>query len=107
MEWGVEWVGERDFCLPLWRKKNSFWNSRFGQVLTPLLVELSRGVERAGEPLMLSISTHTILLGSEKPTLNAYPCQIVLAQCREIADTANTIDGPVGARWCAWVGACR
>ena len=59
-----------------------------------------------GEPLMmLSICSHTILLGSEKPTLNAYPCQIVLAQCREIADTANAMNGSVGAR-CMRLGGC-
>ena len=91
-----------------------FWNSRFGQVLRPFLVELSRGVGMAGEPQMRSICTHTILMGSERPTLNAYPCQILLAQCREIVDTANAMDGSVGARWCTWgwvhvgeLGRCR
>ena len=49
-------------------------------IVAPFLVELSRGVERAGESRMLSVCTHTILLGSERPTLNAYPCQILLAQ---------------------------
>ena len=46
----VEWgcfsrlgVGRAGFCLPL---------------LAPLLVELWRGVERPGEPLMLSTFTH-------------------------------------------------
>ena len=63
------------------------------------LFELPRGVERAGEPLMLSTCTHTILLGSERLTLNAYPCQFLLAQCREIIDSANATDGSVAARW--------
>ena len=80
MEWGVEWGNERGFSCPSWEKNEIFWNSRFGQVLTPFLVELSRGVERASEQFMLSICTHTILLGSERPTLNAYPCQILLVQ---------------------------
>ena len=98
MEWGMEWAGERGFCLPLLEKKKyHFWNSLFGQVLTPHLVELSRGVERVGEPLMLSI-TYTILLGSESPTLNVYSCLILLAQCRAIIDTTNAIDRSVGSR---------
>ena len=45
---------------------SNFWNSRFGQVLTPLIVELLRGVEKASEPLMRSICTHTTLLCSER-----------------------------------------
>ena len=92
---GERWV----FCLPLSEKHRHFWNSRFGPVLTPFLVELWRGVARAGEPLTLSTCTLTILLTSERPTLNAYACQILLAQCREIVDTANPMDGSVGARW--------
>ena len=70
-------------------------SGRFQKAL--FLVELSRGVKRAGERLMLSTCTHTILLGSESPTFNAYPCQIFSAQCREIVDTANVLDGSVGA----------
>ena len=30
--------------------------------------------------------------------LNAYPCLTLLAQCREIVDTANAMDGSVGVR---------
>ena len=56
-------------------------------------------MERASESLMLSTYTHTIRLGSERPTLNAYPCQFALAQCREIVDKANAMDRSVAARW--------
>ena len=52
-------------------------------------------MERAGEPLMLCICAHTILLGSERPNLEAYPCHFLFAQCREIVDTANAMDGSV------------
>ena len=76
-----------------------FFNCLFGQVLTPFLVELSTAVERAGEPLMLSICAHAIVMGSERPTINACPSQLLLAQCREIVDTANAMDGSIGARW--------
>ena len=75
-----------------------FFNCLFGQVLTPFLVELSTAVERAGEPLMLSICAHAIVMGSERPTINACPSQLLLAQCREIVDTANAMDGSMGAR---------
>ena len=64
-------------------------------VFAPFLVELSRGVERDSEPLMLSICTHIIVLGSERSTLKAYPRQFWLAQCREIVDTVNAMDGSV------------
>ena len=65
---------------------------------SPFLVELSRGVERARKPLMLSICAYTILLGSERPTLKACPSQFLLAQCREIVDIANSTGGWVGER---------
>ena len=44
---------------------------------------------------MLSIGVHTIMLVSEKPTLEAYPCHFLFAHCREIADTANAMDRSV------------
>ena len=81
------------------RKKIIIWNSRFGPVLMPFLVELWRGVERAGEALLLCTCTHALVLGSKRPTLNAYSSQILLAQCREIVDTTNAMNGSVGARW--------
>ena len=39
-----------------------------------------RAAERGGKGWRteLSVCTHTIRLGSERPTLNAYPCQIVV-----------------------------
>ena len=70
------------FLSLLAKNANIFWNSRFVQVLTPFVSQLSGGVGRAGEPMMLSICTHAILLGSERPTFNAYPCQILFVQCR-------------------------
>ena len=51
------------------------------------------------QPLMMSICTHTIVLGSKRQTLNAYPCQILLAQCPEIVTAANAMDRSVGAPW--------
>ena len=36
------------------------------------MVELWTGVERAGEPLILSICTHIHVLGSEREAFNAY-----------------------------------
>ena len=80
---------------PFGGKMHHFWNSRFGHVLTPFL-ELSRGVERAGEPLIMSICTHYPDGLGEADT--AYPFQILLPQCREIVDTANATDGSMGAR---------
>ena len=50
---------------------------------------------KAGEPLMLSICAHTILLGWERPTLKVYPCHFEFAQCREIVDAANAMDASV------------
>lgn len=85
-------------CLPL-LGKIYFWNSRFGSVLTTFLVELWRGTKMAGKPLMLPTFIHTILLGSDKPTLHAYLCPFLLPQCLEIVDTANAMDGSVYARW--------
>ena len=41
---------------------------------------------------MLSICARAILLGSERPTLIAYPCHFWFAQCREIVDVANAMD---------------
>ena len=64
-----------------------------------------RAVERGGkgwqtkESAMLSTCINTIVLGSERPALHAHPCQILLAQCSEIVDTANAMDGSVDARW--------
>ena len=49
---------------------------------------------------MPSIFAHTILLGLsclKRPTLKAYPSQFLFAQCREIVDTANALDGSLGA----------
>ena len=34
-------------------------------------------------------------LGSERPTLKAYPCHILLVQCREIIHAANALDRSV------------
>ena len=54
-----------------------------------------RAIERGGKGWRTAdavVSTHTILLGSERPTLDAYPCQILLAPCRQIVDTANAMD---------------
>ena len=79
----------------LGKNQNVFWNSRFEQLLAPLLVQLSRGVERAGEPLLLSICAHAILLGSERPTLKAYPCHFLFAQYRGIVDPGNAMYGSV------------
>ena len=61
----------------------------------PFLIKLSRGVERAGESLVLSICSYTILLGSERPTPRVYPCHFLFAQCREIVDAANAMGGSV------------
>ena len=89
--------GGRRWRLPTpFRKKIIIWNSRFGPVLMPFLVELWRGVERAGEALLLCTCTHALVLGSKRPTLNAYSSQILLAQCREIVDTTNAMNGSVG-----------
>ena len=38
------------FAYPFRKKICHFWNSLFGTVLTPFLVERLRGVERAGKP---------------------------------------------------------
>ena len=52
-------------------------------------------MERAGEPLIISICAHTVQLGTERPTLKAYPCQFLFAPCRDIVDAANAMDGSV------------
>ena len=93
---GVERIGF--YPGPFWSKNSFyFWNFLHRNLLPPFLVDGWRGVGRAGEPLILSTYTHNIVFGSERPTLNAYPCQIMLVQCREIVDTANAMDGSVSA----------
>ena len=91
VEWGVEWGRERGFC-PLEKQSYHCWTSRFRQVLRPVLVELSKVVERTDEPLMWYICPHALLLGSERPALNTFSRKYLLTQCSEIVDIENAMD---------------
>ena len=63
------------------------------------MVEGWSGVERAGEPLVVSTCTHTRMLDLDRPALHAYKCsyQNLWALSREISEPASALNGSVGA----------